>query len=153
MPRPIRRLARAVCVITLIALACSDPETPEAQVRAVLSAIEQAAEEGDMGEFKQHVSESYSDELGHDRRELMAYLTYNVMRRSGRHVLLRVQRVDLRDDGLAEVSAAAGLMGSRTQSAGLSADVYHVDLDLRLEDGDWRIVWAQWWATQPAELL
>jgi hypothetical protein len=153
MRGPGRFLYAIALPLALLGPACGDPETPEGRVRAVLDAIERAAEEGDLAAFKEHVSEAYSDEMGHDRRELMAYLTFHVMGRSRRHVLLRVQRVDLRSDTHAEVSAAAGLMGSRARAQGLSADVYHVDLDLALEGDDWRIVWAQWWPTEPAELL
>jgi len=146
--------AGMLAVVLAGVLACSGPdESPEAQVRRVITAVEQAAEAGDLGTLKQHVSERYQDELGHDRRSLMGFLTLQVMRQGNRHALLNLHDVILRSDDRAEVSLAAGLAG-RGGAGGLRANVYHVDLDLEREaDGEWRLVWAQWWPTDASEML
>jgi hypothetical protein len=154
------RLARLVSICWLVtALACGgDPQSPEQQVRAVLQETERAAEQGDVAAFKAIVSESYEDELGHDKRALAAYVTFHVMQNRSRHVFTRIRSIEIRDTGRAEVTLIAALTGSAVSGpeelAGLHADVYKIDMDLDDEgDGDWRLVWAQWRRTAPTDLL
>lgn len=158
-PRPrVRSAARLlVCAVLLGtgagALGCGgEPETPEGQVRALLEELETAAEAGDVGEVKDHVSERYEDRFGHDHRELAAFLTLQVMRHGDRHLLLRVRDVALRDDGRVTVLTHVGLAG-RGGPSPLSADVYEVELDFVDEDGTWRVSWADWKRAPAGALL
>ena len=154
------RLIRLASICWLAtALACGgDPLSPEEQVRTVIEAMEQAAEDGDVSAFKAIVSESYEDHYGHDKRSLAAYVTFHVMRHSHRRFFARVRSVEIRDDGRAEVAVVAAISGRDVSGieelVGLQADVYRIDMDLDDEgDGDWRVVWAQWKRTAPTDLL
>jgi hypothetical protein len=157
MESRLTRLASICCLAT--ALACGgDPLSPEEQVRTVIEAMEQAAEEGDVSAFKAIVSERYEDHYGHDKRSLAAYVTFHVMRHSHRRFFARVRSVEIRDDGRAEVVVVAAVSGRDVSGieelVGLQADVYKIDMDLDDEgDGDWRVVWAQWKRTPPTDLL
>jgi hypothetical protein len=147
-----------VCCLTM-ALACGgDPQSPEEQVRAVIEEIERAAEAGDVSAFKAVISESYQDERGFDKRDLVAYVTFHVMRHTQRRFFARVRSVEIRDNGRAEVVVIAAISGRDVSGleelATLNADVYQLDVDLDDEgDGDWQVVWAQWWRTAPTDLL
>ena len=154
------RLTRLAGICWLaVALACGgDPLSPEEQVRTVIEAMEQAAEEGDVSAFKSVVSESYEDERGFDKRDLAAYVTFHVLRHTHRRFFARVRSVEIRDSGRAEVVVVAAISGREVSGieelANLNADVYKIDLDLEDEgDGDWRVVWAQWRRTAPTDLL
>jgi hypothetical protein len=154
------RLARLSAVCWLwAALACGgDALSPEEQVRTAIEAMEQAAEAGDVSAFKELVSERYQDPLGHDKRELAAYVAFHVMRNANRHVFLRVRSVEIREAGRAEVALVAAISGREVSGpeelAALHADVYKIDMDLDDEgDGEWRLVWAQWRTTAPTDLL
>ncbi|MDJ0789551.1 MAG: hypothetical protein QNK05_22385 [Myxococcota bacterium] len=149
-----RRGALGTLWLAVLALACAgDPESPEAQVRRVLTAVEEAAEAGELKTLKNHVSERYQDPQGHDRQSLMAFLTLQVMRQGNRQAVLNIQDISMRSDSRAEVSLGAAL-ASRGSAMGLRASVYHVDLDLEKEsDGEWRLVWAQWWPGDASEML
>ncbi len=146
-------------LVPILALAgCGgDPQSPEARIRAVLAALEAAAESGELGPWKEHVSERYADARGFDKEALVGFATLHVLRSSRRHVFVRVRTIDVREPHRAEVTLAVALAGSRLATPGdaarLRADVYKVDLDLEDEDGRWRIVWAQWRPTAPADLL
>ena len=133
-------------------LACGgEPETPEAQVRALLAEVEAAAEAGDVGAFKERVSERYEDPYGHDKRALGAFVALQMMRnRGGREIVLRVRDVTLPEPTRALVVAHVGLLGS---GGGLRADTYRVEFDLALEGETWRLTWAQWRRASPGELL
>ncbi len=149
----LHRLAIALLCLALGLDCGGEPETPEAQVRRALAEMEAAVEAGDVGAFKEWVSERYRDELGHDRRSLAAYLTFQVLQNQRRHLVVRVREIAVRDGALAEVSLHAGLAG-RGGAQTLRADVYQVDVDLADEgDGEWRVVWAQWFPAPATDLL
>jgi hypothetical protein len=154
-PHPqLGRLLSSVALIaaTLIAAACSEPETPESRVRAALAAIETAAEEGDVGAFDEFVSASYQDAYGHDKQRLADYVRLHVLSHPrGREVILRVRDVQLTSESTASVMAHAGFAGGGESA--LHADAYALDLGFALEDEAWRVTWAQWQPVAPAELL
>jgi hypothetical protein len=152
------RLAR-LAGICCLALACAgDVQSPEEQVRTVIEEIERAAEEGDVSAFKEVISESYTDERGFDKQDLIAYVTFHVMRHTHRRFFARVRSIEIREGGRAEVVVVAAISGRDVSGieelASLNADVYKIDLDLDDEgEGDWRVVWAQWRRTAPTDLL
>ncbi len=146
----------AILALAAFAACGSEPETPEAQVRRTLAALEAASEAGDVGAFKEHVSERYADARGHDKKALGAYVTFHVMRNANRHVVLRIRDVVVIEPGKAEVVVIAGIAGNTPGETlgGFRGNVYQIDADLEDEgDGTWRLVWAQWKPTAPAELL
>jgi hypothetical protein len=151
------RLA-AVCWLATLLACGGDPLSPEEQVRAVIEEIERAAEAGDVSAFKAAISENYQDERGFDKRDLAAYVTFHVMSHTHRRFFARVRSVEIRESGRAEVVVVAAISGRDVSGleelATLNADIYKIDLDLDDEgDGDWRVVWAQWWPTAPTDLL
>lgn len=153
MQGPRRARVAALAALTLALLAsCSAPATPEAEVRAALAALEAAAEAGDVGAFRELVSERYQDALGHDKRQLADYVRFHVLAHPrGREVMLRVRDVRILDASSASVMLHAGLAGAGRGA--LHADAYAIDLDLAREEDAWRVVWAQWQPASPADLL
>jgi len=146
----LRRVVTGACAALLVA--CAEPETPEARVRAALAEMEAAAEAGEVGAFSELVSDAYQDALGHDKQQLRDYLRFHVLRHPrGREVMLRVRSVQLTSDSTASVMLHAGFAGAG--DGALHADAYAIDLDLALEDEAWRVTWAQWKPAAPAELL
>ena len=145
-------LASGALCCALLASACSEPETPESQVRAALSALEAAAREGDVGAFGELVSASYRDDTGNDKRMLADTVRFHVLAHPrGRAVILRVRDVQLTSGTTASVVAHAGFAGAGQDA--LHADAYALDIDLALEDDAWRVTWARWRPAAPAELL
>lgn len=147
-------IARIGLATALLLAACGcgeDPLTPEARVRWTVDEMATAAELGDVSLLREFVSDSYQDALGQDKQALSAMVTFHVMRHQNRHVLTRVRDVMIRDDGRAHVVLIAGTAG--TAGATPRGDVYHIDLDFVNEGGDWRLQWAQWRPTSPADLL
>ncbi len=142
--------------LLLLASCSAEVETPEAQIRQTLAALEVATEEGDVSGFKEFVSEQYTDAQGHDKQALGAYVAFQVMRNGNRHIILRVREVLVISPGKAEVTLIAGIGGTRGAGDGLSlhGNVYQIDVDLEEEEaGTWRLIWAQWKPAPAAELL
>jgi hypothetical protein len=141
----------AVGCLLLALLACGAAPSPEQEVRAVLAALEAAAESGHAGEFSELVSTDYEDPYGHDREKLRAFVAYHVMQSGrGREVIVRVRDLSFPEPTRAAVTLAVGLAGAGSR---LSAEVYAVEMDLAREDDSWRITWAQWHAAPASDLL
>ena len=146
---------RGIFVALLLAalLGCGEAPTPEQEVRAVLEALEAAAEGGDASAFADLVSAAYSDPYGHDRERLRAFVAFHLMQSGrGREVIVRVRDVSFTDETRAVVTLAVGLAGAQG-ARGLGAEVYAVDMDLVREDGAWRVTFAQWRAAPATDLL
>jgi hypothetical protein len=139
----------AVSLLCALVLACSGGEpTPEERVRAVLAELEEAAEARDVGLIKPHISESYKDENGNDRRALLGLATAHFLRNKSVYLLVRVSDVKLPEPGRAQVDAFVALAGQPIRDLAalpeLRADMYRFGFALRDEGGDWRITAADW---------
>ena len=117
-------------------------------MRAVLSAIETAAEARDVGALREHVSESYSDRRGNDARALAGIATFHFMQHRSVHLLTRVRHVEVSAPGEARAVALVAMAGTPIPGpealAGLRASLYYFDVRLREEDGTWRVASAEW---------
>ena len=122
--------------------------SPEERVRAVIAELEAAAEARDSGRLEPHVSESYADANGNDRRALLGLAAAHFLRNRSVYLLVRVNDVALPEPGRAQVDAFVALAGQPIRDAGalvaLRADLYRFDLQLRDESGDWRLTSADW---------
>ena len=159
LPQPLERFlmrvtARAVrpgmvllTVLVAFAAGCGESQTPEAQVRAVVAQGEQAAEARDLSGIMDLVAPSYRDEQGGGRDELKQYLRGYLVAHQAIHLLARVESVEFPYRDMAKVSLTLGTLGRDTAAAtafDLAADVYDVELELALDDGEWRVTRASW---------
>lgn len=135
--------------VLVLMLGCSGGEpSPEERVRAVIGALEQAAEARDVGALRPHVSEDYADANGNDRRAVLGLATAHFLRHRSVYLLVRVGAIELPEPGRARVDAFVALAGRpiRDPAAlpGLQADLYRFAIALRDEAGDWRVTSAEW---------
>jgi hypothetical protein len=117
-------------------------------VRATLAAIEQAAEARDVGALKEHLSDQYADDRGQDKRAVAGLATFHFMRNRSVYLLTLVRQVRVESPGEARAEALVALAGRPIPGpealAGLRADLYRFDVELREEDGAWRVTRAGW---------
>jgi len=149
-----RRFVAASLAFVLV-VACSGGEpSPEERVRAVIDALEKAAEARDVGALKPHLSETYADSYGNDRRALLGLATAHFMRHQSVYLLVRVNGIERPEPTRAQVDAFVALAGQPIRDPAalpeLRADLYRFALTLRDEGGDWRVTSAEW---HPATLL
>jgi hypothetical protein len=146
------RVAWYLLVVFVLGLytACSRaPATPEDEIRQLISKLEDAAEEKDIGVLQKHISESYSDEEDRDKNTLKGIFAYYFLQNRSIHLLTRVESVVLSHPDAAEISVYAAMAGTRIANAAIlpkiSADLYRFDGNLKKEgDGTWRLVEASW---------
>jgi len=141
-----RFLLAGACVL---ALACtSEPSSPEDRVRAVLAALEASAQERDAAAMKEHVSESYSDAQGNDKRAIAQLVAFHLLRNQSVHLLTRVPSVEIAAPGEARAEVLVAMAGTEIDGpealVGLRADLYRFDLVFAEEDGAWRVRSADW---------
>ena len=87
----------------LMACSSAPKESPEDQIRALIAKGEKAAEEKDLGTLKDLVSDSYKDEEGNKKPEIMKILAFHLMQNASVHLLTRVRAIEFpRPDNMTE---------------------------------------------------
>jgi hypothetical protein len=126
---------------------CSEPDSPETRLRAVVTEAEDAAEERDVAAVLDHVSAGFRDDRGRGREELGQYLRGYFAMHPSVHLLTRIESIEFPYRDYARLRLTLGTLGRRSAGAtsfDLAADVHDVALELALEDGEWRVVRAAW---------
>ena len=120
---------------------------PEGEIRALLAAAEQAAEARDTGFFADLVGASYRDARGNDREQLVRLVRGYFIANQRVDIVSRVDDVALEGADAARAVVHAGMLGRRTGAellGGFDADLYRFELELVNDDGEWRIIGAEW---------
>ena len=139
-----RGIAFALAAVLVVSCGAGDPE---AEIRALLAAAEQAAEERDAGFFGDAVGAAYRDARGNDRDELIRSIRGYFIANQRIEIVSRVDEVVLEGGDAARAVVHAGLVGQRTGAAlldGLEADLYRFELELVNDGGNWRIIGADY---------
>ena len=139
-------LAMLAVLVTVVA-GCGESQTPDAMVRAVIAQGEQAAETRDLSGIMDLVATSFEDGQGGGRDELKQYLRGYLVAHQAIHQLTKVESVEFPYRDMAKVSLTLGTLGRDAAAAtafDLAADVYDIQLELKLDDGEWRVTRASW---------
>lgn len=152
-----RRRAPIAVVLAAASLAaaalagCAREGSPEAEVRAVIAAAEQAAEARDVSAAMRLVAQDYADSRGFDRAALRRFVHgYFVMNQSIR-LIVRVNEVRFPAERLAQAHVTVGVLGTRgtePEDWTLAADVHDFDVELVREGDEWLLRRAEWHASQ-----
>ena len=145
-----QRVTRFRSPISWVALAlltaCSDPASPEQQVRAVIAAMEAAVEARDVGELMEHVSPNFRDGQGQDRSEASRYARGYFVANQSVHLLTRIESLEFPSPDEARVKLQVGMAGRSGEpgASNLNADLYDFDLALIREGDAWKLSYADW---------
>ena len=136
--------AAAILVAGLGTTACSTPETPEQQVRAVVAAAEDAAERRDHADLMDLVAPDFEGAHGEDVAEVSRLLRGYLLAHPSIHVTTRIDQIDFPYADMARVRLTVGMLGSDARALELSADTLALGLDLQRREGEWRVTRAEW---------
>jgi len=120
---------------------------PEAEIRALLAAAEEAAEARDVGFFGDALGAGYRDARGHDRDELVRMVRGFFIANQRIEIVSRIDEIVLEGDSAARAVLHAGMVGQRTGAGlvdGIDADLYRFELELVNDGGDWQIIGADY---------
>ena len=107
-----------VSVVLACALGCAAEESDEDRIRHVIGAIEAAAQARDAGALKDHLSDTYKDAQGNDRRSVLALATGHFMRNRAVYVFARIAEVEVIERGYARAEALVALAGTPIKDLG-----------------------------------
>lgn len=150
-----RRASLPLLAILFAVGAChSEPDSPEAQIRAVIARGEKAVEEKDIGTVKELISEQYHDGNKLDRRTVVGLVLRQFMAHKSIHLLIKISSIEIAEPGHGHVVLFAAIAGrpipSPAELATLKADLYRFEFDFDEESArDWKLTSASW---RPAEI-
>jgi hypothetical protein len=138
--------------------ACSsERDSPEAQVRALLAQGETAAEKKESGVLRQLISEKYSDSQGQDKKAVDALLRYYFLRNQSIHLFTRIRQIGFPQPDLAQADVMVAMAGQPISDAEelerLRADLHRFEITLARENGEWKVVRAEWRRAEFADFL
>jgi hypothetical protein len=138
----ISRLLLAVASCALILAACRHAPD-EAQVRAAITSVAQAAEAGSASEVGAALSEDFDGNAGQlDRRGLTGMVRLLALR--GEHVGVTMGPVSIEHRGERMVAAFTVSLSSGGRLLPDELGVYQVESAWRKEGGEWRCYTASW---------
>lgn len=132
-------LLLAGCVI----LSACQRESPEHALRAQVQQMQAAAEARDPGAFIDAVAEDFSGNAGMDRAALHNLLRLQLLGNAKVGVTTGPMAVEMQGDR-AKVSFSAVLTGGSGRFLPDAAQSYAITTGWRMENGEWRLYYAQW---------
>jgi hypothetical protein len=138
--------------------ACSsERDSPEAQVRALLAQGEAAAEKKESGVLRQLISEKYSDSQGQDKKAVEAMLRFYFLRNQSIHLFTRTRQISFPQPDLAQADVMVAMAGQPISDAEelerLRADLHRFEITLARENGQWKVMRAEWRRAEFADFL
>jgi len=143
-PTALRHTCFQAAVVLLTA--CSDPQSPEQQVRDVITGMQAAAEARDAGNFMALIASDFRNTEGQEFEDVQRYLRGYLLTHQSIHLLARIEQLEFPVAEEAHVSLAVGMAGEQVGGGSwdLAADLYEFDLVLREQDGDWKVINGAW---------
>jgi hypothetical protein len=144
----IRTMLSMVAMLTLAA--CGSRDTPEAQVRRTIDAMELAAEERDVGDLTDHISTEFRDASGRDTKELSQYVRGYFIANQSIHLLTRIKSIEFptKDEANAQVTVAMVSRESDEANAwNLGGEIYDFDVTFMREGDEWKVTYGKWRAS------
>jgi hypothetical protein len=146
-PRALGRTTRTglllLALTTLAALLGCAREPPEAALRAQLQRMQVAATERRAGDFMEGVAADFTGNGGMDRAALHNLMRAQVLGNSTIGATIGPVAVDMKSEQ-ATLRFTALLTGGNGRFIPDSAQTYSITTGWRLEDGQWRVYYAQW---------
>ena len=144
-PSPFVRWTAWAWALAALAGCARPPE--EAQLREALAEIEAGVEDRSPGAIAEHLAEDFVGPAGMDKTRAQAYAGALLWRHQGVSVVWKLRSLEL-NEGRARTRLTAALTGRGTLSAfdGRTKSM-DVDLGWRKDEGEWKVVHAQWVGT------
>jgi len=140
-------LMRVLFLLTLYGMlfACGgSPADPEAEIRAWIDRMEQAAEVKDRHAMLDGISENYTDARGNTRKEIGDRLLVVFLRQQPIAIVSSIDELVINGGTAATVDLDVVMAGKTSGTFGLSADSYHFELELEKPGDDWLLIGARW---------
>ncbi len=132
--------------------ACSDDDSPEAQIRSYIAAGVEAAESRSSSDLAEMIDTAYLDRRGYNKKQLTSLMRAYFFRHKNIHLFTRIEQIELLAENQAQVRMHVAMAGSVIAGvdalSALRARIYTFDLMLAKQD-EWQLRQASW---QPASI-
>lgn len=136
-------LSVLICALPILLVGCSEPSTPEAEVRALIAEAETAAEARDLGDIRPLIAEPYTDRRGYGKKDIEQLLRLVFVTHQSVHLQVYVESIQFEQPDVANVVALVGM--ADTAGALPDVDLYQFDVQLtRNDDNEWQVAEADW---------
>jgi hypothetical protein len=132
-----------LALTVLAALASCTREAPEAALRAQLQRMQAAATERNAGDFMEGVAADFTGNGGMDRAALHNLMRALVLGNSTIGATVGPVEIDMKSEQ-ATLRFTVLLTGGSGRFLPDNAQTYSIISGWRLEDGQWRVYYAQW---------
>jgi hypothetical protein len=121
-------------LLTATLAACGAKSSDEQQVRAVIDAVETAAEARDASDVLGHVADNYADSNGFDKSQLRTFLRGYMLAHPKLELLVTVESLEFPVDGLAQAVIAIATVELT------DPDVQRLKVEFRRLESGWQVV-------------
>jgi hypothetical protein len=136
--------------------ACSKQATPESRIIALIEEGELAAEDRNLGFFRDVIAQDYIDAKGLSRDAFLRMLAGYFYRNRTIHLISRTEDVVVEDSESARAVIIVGMAGSPVegfdQLLTLRADLYRLELEFHMAE-DIQLRYARWERIAPEALF
>ena len=126
--------ASLIFVATILFAACGAKSSDEQQVRAVIDAVETAAEARDASDVLEHVADNYADSRGFDKTQLQNFLRGYFLAHPKLELLVNVESLEFPVDGLAQAVVSVATVELT------DPDMQRLKVEFRRRDSGWQVV-------------
>jgi hypothetical protein len=126
--------ASLIFVATILLAACGAKSSDEQQVRAVIDAVETAAEARDASDVLEHVADNYADSRGFDKTQLRNFLRGYFLAHPKLELLVNVESLEFPVDGLAQAVVSIATVELT------DPDMQRLKVEFRRRDSGWQVV-------------
>ena len=126
--------ASLIFVAPILLAACGAKSSDEQQVRAVIDAVETAAEARDSSDVLEHVADNYADSSGFDKTQLKNFLRGYFLAHPKLELLVNVESLEFPVDGLAQAVVSVATVELT------DPDMQRLKVEFRRRDSGWQVV-------------
>lgn len=138
----------AVFVLAGVMIVACRPETEQDKVKKVITTIQRAAEEKEIGKVLDRLSRTYRDPQGNDYNGIKALLLFYFYRHQKVSVYIPTIEATVTDATAKALFQAVLTGGGKAESVKdllpEALGVYNFDVDLVRESGAWKVASARW---------
>jgi hypothetical protein len=126
--------ASLIFVAAILLAACGAKSSDEEQVRALISAVETAAEARDASDVLEHVADTYTDSAGLDKAQLQNFLRGYFLAHPKVSLLVNVESLEFPVDGLAQAVISLATVELT------DPDMQRLKVEFRRSGSAWQVV-------------
>jgi len=124
----------AILLTTMFLAACTAKSSDDEQVRAVIDAVEEAAEARDASDVLEHVADNYADSAGLDKTQLRDFLRGYFLTHPRLEVLVNIESLEFPVDGLGQAVISLATVELT------DPDMLRLKVEFRRSGSAWQVV-------------